>query len=87
MELHPGIPQGNRPAGVRHLVVTCRSGSCPHTTTILELDLATMGSRIIARLAPTAACSDGPNGLQVRDTIFLKSCRGDALAYMKAPIQ
>jgi hypothetical protein len=46
-----------------------------------------MDPRIIDRLPPNATFSDGPNALQVGDAIFLRSCRGDALAYMKAPKQ
>jgi hypothetical protein len=44
-----------------------------------------MMTRVIARLPANATFSDGTTALQVGDTIFLGSYRGDAVAYMKAP--
>jgi hypothetical protein len=67
------------------LMAGCPSGNCLHGTTIVKLDPASMKSRVIARLAPNATFSDGTTALQVGDTIFLGSYRGDAVAYMKAP--
>lgn len=69
----------------KQLMAGCPSGDCPHATTIVKLDPATMQTRIIARLAPNAIFSDGTTALQVGDTLFLGSYRGDAVAYMKAP--
>jgi hypothetical protein len=69
----------------KQLLGGCPSGDCQHATTILKLDPATMKTRVIARLAPNANFSDGTTALQVGDTIFLGSYRGDAVAYMKAP--
>jgi hypothetical protein len=69
----------------KQLLAGCASGDCQHGTTIVKLDPATMKTRVIARLAPNATFSDGTTALQVGDTIFIGSYRGDAVAYMKAP--
>jgi hypothetical protein len=69
----------------KQLMAGCPSGDCRHGTTVVKLDPATMKTRVIARLAPNATFSDGTTALQVGDTIFLGSYRGDAVAYMKAP--
>src|ERR1700733_13842980 len=69
----------------KQLLGGCPSGNCQHGTTIVRLDPATMKTRVIARLAPNATFSDGTTALQVGDTIFIGSYRGDAVAYMKAP--
>jgi hypothetical protein len=71
----------------QQLAVDCPSGSCPQTTTIFEVDPATMNPRMVVRLPPKATFSDGPSALQVGDTIFLQGGRGNAFAYMKAPKQ
>ncbi|MFI4868796.1 MAG: hypothetical protein ACHQDD_05525 [Steroidobacterales bacterium] len=72
-------------ADPKQLMAGCPSGDCLHGTTIVKLDPATMKTRVIARLPPNATFSDGTTALQVGDTIFLGSYRGDAVAYMKAP--
>jgi hypothetical protein len=72
-------------ADPRHLMDACPSGNCPHGTTIVKLDPTTMKTRVIARLSPNATFSDGTTALQVGDTIFIGSYRGDAVAYMRAP--
>ena len=72
-------------ADPKQLVAGCPSGNCQHATTIMKLDPATMSTRIIARLPPNGIYSDGTTALQVGDTLFLGSYRGDAVAYMKAP--
>ena len=69
----------------KQLMAGCPTGDCLHGTTIVKLDPATMKTHVIARLAPNATFSDGTTALQVGDTIFLGSYRGDAVAYMKAP--
>jgi hypothetical protein len=69
----------------KQLLAGCASGECQHGTTIVKLDPATMKTRVIARLPPNATFSDGTTALQVGDTIFIGSYRGDAVAYMKAP--
>jgi len=69
----------------KQLMAGCPSGNCLHGTTIVKLDPATMKTRVIARLPPNATFSDGTTALQVGDTIFLGSYRGEAVAYMKAP--
>jgi hypothetical protein len=69
----------------RQLLADCPSRDCQHGTTIIKLDPRTMKTRVIARLAPNATFSDGTTALQVGDTIFVGSYRGDAVAYMKAP--
>jgi hypothetical protein len=69
----------------KHLLAGCPGGNCQHGTTILKLDPRTMKTRVIARLTPNATFSDGTTALQVGDTIFIGSYRGDAIAYMKAP--
>jgi hypothetical protein len=72
-------------ADPKQLVAGCPSGDCRHGTTIVKLDPVTMKTRLIARLPPNATFSDGTTALQVGDTIFLGSYRGDAVAYMNAP--
>jgi hypothetical protein len=69
----------------KQLLDGCPSGNCLHGTTIVKLDPATMKTRVIARLAPNPIFSDGTTALQIGDTIFIGSYRGDAVAYMKAP--
>jgi hypothetical protein len=69
----------------KQLLACCPGGTCQHGTTIVKLDPMTMKTRVIARLAPNATFSDGTTTLQVGDTIFIGSYRGDAVAYMKAP--
>ena len=69
----------------KQLLAGCASGDCLHGTTIVKLEPATMKTRVIARLSPNATFSDGTTALQVGDTIFIGSYRGDAVAYMKAP--
>lgn len=69
----------------KQLLAGCPTGDCQHGTTIVKLDPATMKTRVIARLEPNATFSDGTTALQVGDTIFVGSYRGDAVAYMKAP--
>ena len=69
----------------KQLLDGCPSGDCLHGTTIVKLDPATMKTRVIARLAPNPTFSDGTTALQIGDTIFIGSYRGDAVAYMKAP--
>jgi hypothetical protein len=69
----------------KQLIAGCPSGDCLHGTTIVKLDPATMKTRVIARLLPNATFSDGTTALQVGDTIFLGSYKGDAVAYIKAP--
>ena len=69
----------------KQLLAGCPGGNCQHGTTIVKLDPATMKTRVIARLPPNAIFSDGTTALQIGDTIFLGSYRGDAVAYMKAP--
>jgi hypothetical protein len=69
----------------KQLLAGCPSGNCLHGTTIVKLDPATMKTRVIARLPPNATFSDGTTALQVGDTIFLGSYKGDAVAYMQAP--
>jgi hypothetical protein len=69
----------------KQLLAACPTGNCQHGTTIVKLDPATMKTRVVARLAPNATFSDGTTALQVGDTIFIGSYRGDAVAYMKAP--
>jgi hypothetical protein len=69
----------------KQLMAGCTTGNCLHGTTIVKLDPATMKTRVIARLPPNATFSDGTTALQVGDTIFLGSYRGDAVAYMKVP--
>jgi len=69
----------------KQLMAGCPAGNCQHGTTIVKLDPATMKTHLIARLEPNATFSDGTTALQVGDTIFLGSYRGDAVAYMKAP--
>jgi hypothetical protein len=44
-----------------------------------------MMTRVVAHLPANPTFSDGTTALQVGDTIFLGSYRGDAVAYMKAP--
>ena len=68
----------------QQLIAGCPGGNCQHGTTIVKLDPTTMTTRVIARLPPNATFSDGTTALQVGDTIFLGSYRGDAVAYMKA---
>jgi hypothetical protein len=72
-------------ADPKQLMAGCPSGNCLHDTTIVKLDPATMKTRVIARLPANATFSDGTTALQVGDTIFLGSYRGDAVAYMKPP--
>jgi hypothetical protein len=72
-------------ADPKQLMAGCTTGNCLHGTTIVKLDPATMKTRVIARLPPNATFSDGTTALQVGDTIFLGSYRGDAVAYMKVP--
>jgi hypothetical protein len=74
-------------ADPKQLMAGCPSGDCLHGTTIIKLDPTTMKTRVIARLPPNAIFSDGTTALQVGDTLFLGSYRGDAVAYMKAPKQ
>ncbi len=69
----------------KQLLAGCPGGDCQHGTTIVKLDPLTMKTRVIARLPPNATFSDGTTALQVGDTIFLGSYRGDAVGYMKAP--
>jgi hypothetical protein len=69
----------------KQLMAGCPSGDCLHATTIVKLDPATMKTRVIARLPPNATFSDGTTALQIGDTIFIGSYRGDAVAYMKVP--
>jgi hypothetical protein len=69
----------------KQLMDGCPSGDCLHGTTIVKLDPATMKTRVIARLPPNSTFSDGTTALQVGNTIFLGSYRGDSVAYMKAP--
>jgi hypothetical protein len=69
----------------KQLLTGCPSGDCLHGTTIVKLDPGSMKTRVIARLAPNPTFSDGTTALQVGDTIFLGSYKGDAVAYMKAP--
>jgi hypothetical protein len=72
-------------ADPKEILVDCPGGQCRHDTTIVKLDPLTMMTRVIARLPANATFSDGTTALQVGDTIFLGSYRGDAVAYMKAP--
>jgi hypothetical protein len=72
-------------ADPKQLMAGCPSGNCPNATTIVKLDPVTMKTHLIAQLPPNATFSDGTTALQVGDTIFLGSYRGDAVAYMKAP--
>ena len=72
-------------ADPKQLIAGCPSGNCLHGTTIVKLDPVTMKTRVIARLPPNVTFSDGTTALQVGDTIFLGSYRGDAVAYFKAP--
>jgi hypothetical protein len=69
----------------KQLLTGCPRGDCQHGTTIVKLDPVSMKTQVIARLPPNAAFSDGTTALQVGNTIFLGSYRGDAVAYMKAP--
>jgi hypothetical protein len=72
-------------ADPKEILIDCPGGQCRHDTTIVKLDPLTMMTRVIARLPANATFSDGTTALQVGDTIFLGSYRGDAVAYMKAP--
>lgn len=72
-------------ADPKQLLHDCAGGTCSHGTTIVKLDPVTMSTRVIARLAPNPTFSDGTTALQVGDTLFLGSYRGDAVAYMRAP--
>lgn len=69
----------------KQLLGGCPTGDCQHGTTIARLDPATMKMHVIARLAPNATFSDGTTALQIGNTLFLGSYRGDAVAYMKLP--
>jgi hypothetical protein len=72
-------------ADPQQLMDGCPSEDCLHGTTIVKLDPVTMKTRVIARLPPNATFSDGTTALQVGETIFLGSYRGDAVAYLRAP--
>jgi hypothetical protein len=72
-------------ADPKQLLFDCPGANCRHDTTIVKLDPVTMVTRVVARLPANATFSDGTTALQVGDTIFLGSYRGDAVAYMKAP--
>jgi hypothetical protein len=67
------------------ILFECPGGNCRHDATIVKLDPVTMMTRVVARLPANATFSDGTTALQVGDTIFLGSYRGDAVAYMRAP--
>jgi hypothetical protein len=69
----------------KQIIAPCPSGNCQHGTTVVKLDPATMKTRLIAHFEPSPIYSDGTTALQVGDTLFLGSYRGDAVAYMKAP--
>lgn len=72
-------------ANPKQILIDCSGGNCRHDTTIVKLDPVTMGTRVVARLPANATFSDGTTAVQVGDTIFLGSYRGDSVAYMKAP--
>jgi hypothetical protein len=72
-------------ADPKQLIIGCPGGICRHDTTIVKLDPVTMVRRVVARLPASATFSDGTTALQVGDTIFLGSYRGDAVAYMRTP--
>jgi hypothetical protein len=72
-------------ADPKQLLFDCPGGNCRHDTTIVKLDPVSMMTRVVAHLPANPTFSDGTTALQVGDTIFLGSYRGDAVAYMKAP--